>query len=454
MPELRSPHPPKPPQALQACRPARGWRAGVARVRGRAGCSPCARVAGVAALALVLTGLPAAGTAQAQSLAEVVREALRDYPAAAAARAGAAGAAAEVERALAARWPTVGVGATAIEQDAAPRRLVATPSAQYTVYAGGGIEAGVERAQALQRAAQARATATLEEVALQVAEAYLQWARQAEVVELSRAHLQALERIRDDVRRIVEVDAGRSVDLGQAEVRVNAARLALEQRQGELALAGVRLARFRPQGPPARPEGLDDEPGVLPDTLPQALVRAQARHPQLAQALAQAEAADAAVEQARAQQRPRVAVQMTHQINPYTLRPGLNTQLNLEMPVFNGGAGSAAVGSAAEQARAARLAADEQALLVRERVAAAWTEWETARRRETLQQGQERAAQQVVEGYQLQFRLARRSLLDLLNIHTEAQGYAEAAAVSRAERRVARVRLAAALAELAPAYAR
>lgn len=424
-----------------------------ARPAGRAAPSG-GRAGRFAALLAGLLAAAGAGAVHAQSLAEVVREALRQYPAAQAARAGAAGAEAELERARAARWPVVGVGATAIEQEAAPRRVVATPSATYTVYAGGGIEAGVVRAQALLRAAERRTGATLEEVALQAAEAYIVWARQAEAVELARAHLQALERIRDDVRRIVEVDAGRSVDLAQAQVRVNAAQLALEQRQGDLAQAAARLARYREQGPPARAEGLDEEPGTAPASLDQAQARALAAHPLLAQAQAQAEAAQAAVEQAQAQLRPKVALQVTHQVNPYTLRPGLNTQLSVEMPVFNAGAGSAAVTAAAEQSRAARLAAEEQALLVRERVAVAWADWQAAQRRETLQQGQARASQQVVEGYQLQFRLARRSLLDLLNIHTEAQGYAEAAAAARADRRLARHRLAAALAELAAAYAR
>jgi hypothetical protein len=60
----------------------------------------------------------------------------------------------------------------------------------------------------------------------------------------------------------------------------------------------------------------------------------------------------------------------------------------------------------------------------------------------------------VVEGYQLQFRLARRSLLDLLNIQAEAHGYAVASAGARAERRLARFRLAASLAELGRVYAR
>lgn len=408
------------------------------------------------AAARVLAGLLlcAGPAAQAQSLAEVVREALRQYPAVLAARAGADGSAFELERARAARWPTLGVGATALEQEAAPRRLVATPQASYTVYAGGGVEAGIERAQALRRVADGKAASTLDEVGLQAAEAYIVWARQLETVQLARENLQALQRIRDDVRRIVEVDAGRMVDLSQAEVRVNAAALGVEQRQGELAQAAARLARFWPHALPPLAEGLEEEPGERPATLGQALAFAGERHPLLSQGLAQVDAAQAAVVQARAQRRPRVDVQLSHHLNPYTLRPGLSAQLNVNMPVFDAGAGAATVAAAAAQAQATRAAADEQALAVRERIAAAWAEWESALRRETLNEGQDRAVQRVVEGYQLQFRLARRSLLDLLNVQAEAHGYAVAAAGARAERRLARFRLAAALAELGRAYAR
>lgn len=391
---------------------------------------------------------------QAQSLPEVVRESLLQYPAVVAARASAAGSASEVERAKAARWPTVGVGATAIEQEAAPRRLVATPQASYTVYAGGGIEAGIARAQALQRAAVGKTASTLDDVGLQSAEAYIVWARQIEIVNLARENLQALQLIRDDVRRIVDVDPGRRVDLSQAEVRVNAAALAVEQRESDLAQAAARLARFWPRALPERPEGLEEEPGERPASLGHALAFAGERHPLLVQGLAQVEAAEASVTQARAQTRPRVELQVSHQVNPYTLRPGLNTQLNVNMPVFNAGAGAAGVAAADAQARAARAAADEQALAVRERVTAAWSEWQSAQRRESLQEGQDRAAQKVVEGYQLQFRLARRSLLDLLNIQAEAHGYAVAAAGARAERRLARFRLAASLAELGRVYGR
>jgi adhesin transport system outer membrane protein len=396
----------------------------------------------------------ACSAAQAQSLAEVVREALAQYPAVRAARALAASSDSELDRAKAARWPVVGIGATAFEQEAVPRRLVATPQAQYTVYAGGGIEAGIARAEALQRAAQGKTASTLDEVGLQAAEAYIAWARQLEIAHLARENLQALQRIRDDVRRIVEVDAGRMVDLSQAEVRVNAAALAVEQREGELAQAAARLARYWPRPLPDRPEGLDEEPGGRPASLGEALAYAGERHPLLAQGLAQAQAAEAALTQARAQMRPRVELQVAHQLNPYTLRPGLNTQLQVNMPVFDAGSGVAGVAAADAQARAARATADEQALLVRERITAAWSEWQSALRRQALHDRQDLAATKVVEGYQLQFRLARRSLLDLLNVQAEAHGYAVAAAGARAEARLARFRLAAALAELGRTYGR
>jgi adhesin transport system outer membrane protein len=228
----------------------------------------------------------------------------------------------------------------------------------------------------------------------------------------------------------------------------------VEQREGELAQAAARLARFWPRALPARPQGLDEEPGGRPASLGEALAYAGESHPLLAQGLAQAQAAEAALTQARAQMRPRVELQLAHQLNPYTLRPGLNTQLQVNMPVFDAGSGAAGVAAADAQARAARAAADEQALLVRERITAAWVEWQSALRRQSLHGRQDLAAQQVVEGYQLQFRLARRSLLDLLNIQAEAHGYSVAAAIAGAETRLARFRLAAALAELGRAYGR
>ena len=60
--------------------------------------------------------------------------------------------------------------------------------------------------------------------------------------------------------------------------------------------------------------------------------------------------------------------------------------------------------------------------------------------------------EQVVEGYRQQFRLARRQLLDLLNIQAESFGYQSAAMTAFYDEQVARVRLLAVMGDLAKRF--
>lgn len=398
---------------------------------------------------LSLGALLACSGAAAQSLVDVIRQALAEYPLVQSARANAQGAQAELDRAEAARWPVVGLGATALQQDQAPHPLVATPQVTYTVYAGGAIVAGIERAQAGLRGANSKTGATRDDVALQAAEAYLGWGRSLQLLRLASTNLGAHERILDDIRAIVEVDPGRRVDQRQAELRVSAARLIVSQRQVELVQARNRLARFAANAMSTGPQGLDVELGGRPSGIDAALAAAADGHPVLAQAVAAVDVASAAVVVARAQTRPKVDLSLVYQVNPYTLQPGILTQLSATMPVFNGGAGAAGIESAQAQHRAANFALEEQRLALRERIASAWAEWDAALQRESLNQGQTQAGDELVSSYREQFRLARRSLLDLLNVQSEAHGYATAAVQAQFDRRVASYRLAAATGTLA-----
>jgi outer membrane protein TolC len=393
----------------------------------------------------------AAGATDAEgSLLAVLRESLVRYPAALAARSQVAGAVAELDKATAARWPVLGVGASAYQQSTGTSTRSATPQASYTLYAGGGIEAGVQRAQQLLRSAEGKASGTLDEVAQQAAEAYLMWARALAQKELAVQNHQTLAQIADDVRKIVAVDAGRAVDLGQAEVRVNAAALTVYQRDVELQQMRARLARYA-DVLPAQPVGLDDVPVAVPDTLDGALAAIGPTHPLLVQSVAQLEAAKAGVDVARAQTRPKVDWTWSRQVNPFSMQASNLQQLSVNMPVFNGGAGEAGVRAAAEQVQAAQNTLDEQALVLREKISTAWADWALAQQRVALNQDQSLAGQKLVQSYQLQFRLARRSLLDLLNVQSEAYGYAAAAVQMQYDQRLARFRLSAAMGELARA---
>lgn len=412
-------------------------------------CSTVGLVAWVIALSL-------ASAARAQDetpplgLVPAMREALLRYPAVQAARAQQAAAVADVDKALAARWPVLGIGATALHAETT-RGLArsATPQASYTVYAGGGIEAGIERARRLAQAADGKVAATLDEVAFQAGEAYLIWARSLHQVALARRNLQAVEQIRADMATIVEVDQGRMVDLNQARVRVQSASLQLTQREMELEQARLRLGRYLQSPLPSQPSGLDEM--LLPrvDSLAQAVQEADDRHPVIAQALAQLEAARQGVAIAQAQLRPKVDLSVSRQLSPGSTSGQTVGQLALNMPVFNGGAGQAGVRAALEQHRAAQSHLEEQRRVLRERIGAAWAEWQMARQRTDLGAEQARGGDQLVENYRAQFRLARRSLLDLLNVQNEVYGYQAAALQAGFDARIAALKLEAAMGRLA-----
>ena len=393
---------------------------------------------------------PAPTVEQAGSLVAVVREALVRYPAALAARSQVSGAMAELDKATAARWPVIGLGASAYQQSLGDFTSSLTPQATYTLYAGGGIEAGVQRAQQLVRAAEGKVSGTLDDVAQQAAEAYLMWARALEQKALAEKNMGVLTQMADDVRKIVAVDAGRAVDLNQAVVRVNAAALTVYQRDVELQQMRARLTRYA-DVLPAQPVGLDDVPLTAPSTLETALAAANPTHPLLVQAVAQLEAAKAGVAVARAQTRPKVDLTWSRQVNPFSMQTSNLQQLSVNMPVFNGGAGEASVRSATEQVQAAHNTLDEHTLVLREKISTAWADWAMAQQRVSLNQDQSLAGQKLVESYRLQFRLARRSLLELLNVQNEAYGYNSAAVQMQYDHRLARLRLSAAMGELARA---
>ena len=171
--------------------------------------------------------------------------------------------------------------------------------------------------------------------------------------------------------------------------------------------------------------------------------------PGIANYKAQVTAAEAAVRQAKALYWPSVDLVSTRAFNANTLRFETLTQLQMNVQVFNGQATSAQVDTAVAQLRTAQASLDEARLIMQEKVGLAWQEWITARSRVQLGQSQAHVGEQVVEGYRQQFRLARRSLLDLLNVQADTFNYQTAARSAFHDERIARARLLAVTADLA-----
>jgi adhesin transport system outer membrane protein len=401
---------------------------------------------------------------QAQSLTDVVQQALSNYPALVAAQARADAARADIARARSAHYPQIsfGAGINSYASGSVPSSLGRTslsPSARVNLWSGGRIEADAQRSEALTQASEAQQRLTQDDVALQASEAYLGWLKGQELLALAQHNLQGHQDTLSDIRTIAEVDTGRRIDLAQAQVRVDNARLTVQARQAELAIAVQRLRRYWPEelrSTPGHAGTLDLSQTPLA-SLPASLADAQAHVdeelPALAQLRAQVVAAQAAVRQAQGLYWPTVDLVSSRQFNSNTLRFETLTQLQMNMAVYNGFATDAQIDAAVAQLRAAEASLEEARLQQKEKITQAWEEWLSVRSRADLGNAQSEVSDRVVDGYRQQFRLARRSLLDLLNIQADSFNYRNAAKTAVHDERIARARLLAAMGELARRFA-
>lgn len=422
------------------------------------------RISVVQKLSLVaLACVAASGAAQAQSLADVVQQALASYPALASAKAKTEAARADIARARSAHYPQLSVGASAnsYASGSVPSSIGRTsyaPSAKLNLWSGGRVEADAERSEALTVSSEAQQRVTQEEVALQATEAYLNWAKMADLYQLSVRNLNGHLETLDDIYKIAQADTGRRIDLQQAQVRVDNARLATQQRKSDLVQAMQKLQRFWKGEMDARPAGLNEAVaaggplGTLPASMDEATSYVKDDLPLLAQYRAQVQAAEAAVRQAKGLHWPTVDLVSSRQFNTNVQRFDTLTQLQLNMPLYNGFGTEAQVQAAVAQQRVAQAALDEARLTQKEKVATAWQEWASSSSRARLGATQSDVGDKVVEGYRQQFRLARRSLLDLLNIQADSYNYRSGAMAAMHDERINRARLLASMGALAERF--
>ena len=329
------------------------------------------------------------------------------------------------------------------------------------LWSGGRIEAEANRAESLTQGGELAEAATRDDAALLAAEAYINWARSIELFNLAVRNLESHSVTLEDIRKIVAVDSGRQIDLNQAQVRMDNAALSKLQRETELSQARQRLMRFWLGQLPVRPTGLSEalapsgRLGQVPRTLDQVMAVVTDDLPSVAQQVKQVQAATSGVSAARAQYWPTVDFTSARQLNLSGMAPYKQdtfSQVQMNMPLYSGGATSAGVDAAVSQLKAAEFALDEARLVAREKASLAYHEWVSTQARSTQGAQQATVGDRVVDGYRQQFRLGRRQLLDLLNIQAESFGYQSAAATAFYDEQVARVRLLAATGDLAKRF--
>jgi adhesin transport system outer membrane protein len=396
------------------------------------------RVVALAAVALVQAALHGA-PARATPLDEVVRAAVTDFPTIRAAQANRSAAEFRVEGARAGHYPTLDVGAVGRVTGAS--QSTPLPRARVNVFAGGAIEASVDREAQRVAALESREVATRDDVAFGAAQAYLRTLRAARLVRVSEANLERHARLAEDFEQIVRLDVGRRFDLVQAQARLQAVRGTLEDRLAELGTARQSLARFYPQP-------LDVARMTLPAVAelpvePAAAIGSQ-EHPAVETARREVTAAEANARATRLQRRPRLDFEATGGRDPLS-------QVVLSWPAFD-----ASLTAAEQGAVAARIGAEaslqDVEITIAEQRRQADVDFAAAGRRIVQARTQVQLATELVTIYYEQFRVGRRNLLDLLAAYGELSNGEAALVGAQVDQALARYRIAYTTASFAPRF--
>lgn len=390
----------------------------------------------------------------AQSLQEAVMFALTEYPSISAAKYKSEAAQADVIRAKGPHWPQLTWSGTYNDYRSSglSNRWVQSPTLSLNLWSGGRIQSDVERSEALARASRKQQSITRDDVALLSSEGYLQWAHHQKMVMLAKENLGTHQKILSDFQKITQVDPGRRIDLNQALVRYENAKIILLKSETEMAAAAQRVSRMLTAPAPDKPTGVDFAPTIPHPNLAQALESLNDQHPVIGNLLAQRDAAQASIRYAQAQNAPTANLVHTKVTTPGLADGQYVTQLQLNLPLFDGGSTRGAVAVAQANLQALESTLKETRLILSEQLSTYWSDWLSSSTRAEMGQQQTQTARELAYGYGQQFQVGRRSLLDLLNIQSDLHTYQSNAATALHESRIAQERIMATLGQLANAY--
>lgn len=268
-----------------------------------------------------------------------------------------------------------------------------------------------------------------ETVMLRSIELYAELVRHSRLTELARENLLLHRRYVGQIKDIARADTGRASDLPVAQSRVALAESVLASRLARLESARI---QWRAHSTLPSPEEsstaplalvLRDLPDVdLPISLESALEESLEQHPLVQKALTDLQAVQAGLSLASDQAAPRVGAELSQRQSNnhggvYGQQRGWYAGINLQ---WNFSAGDRyARRAASESLVAAQEAVDGQILQLRSAVETQWFDLQASRTTLASYHDYAEQADAVAKSYAEQFRIGRRSLLDVLNAENE-----------------------------------
>ena len=293
-------------------------------------------------------------------------------------------------------------------------------SAQLTVYDFGANKLAIEAAKESVLATRQALISVEQSVLLRAVSAFMEVRRSLENVALRENNVRLITQELRAAQDRFEVGEVTRTDVALAEARLAAARANLASEQG-----GLDIARAEYAAVVGRKPGALKAPGRLPALQPQEQAQALAlrTHPSMIQAQHNISAAELNVARADAAMKPTVTLQgrygITEGLSPDRFTEGGSISLNVQGPIYQGGALSALK----RQAMARRDAERGNLHVVRhgvtQNVANAYAQLAIARARIQATDRQIRAARVAFEGVREEATLGARTTLDVLDAEQE-----------------------------------
>lgn len=369
--------------------------------------------------ALILTALLAASPAQAETLKHLLQQNLTGAPEVKEALADVEAARNRTEQSKSAHFPTVSVtGSKSLSQyhqdkgDYTSKKIIPGVQAELNLYAFGAIEKDVERSRKEEEYYRHNHAATREELGYTIGQLYLTALNMRESIAVMERSLARHQRILQDLSVVLENDEGRESEFVQAETRMLMVQQEINTYRQKLAATLNTLSKYNHKKISA--ETLSDPFVQLsPDELYHKYsLTDKAQNPLYQAGAADLEARNLSLAAEEKKRLPRVNL-----VGSAT-REDRQIGVQVAWDVFDRAADytvrERASAIAAGHERLLRTARDleESAALAKINIQESQSQLKTLKR-------QIAASEKVVDFYRLQFDVARRSLLDVLNAEKE-----------------------------------
>lgn len=290
------------------------------------------------------------------------------------------------------------------------------------IYDGSSTRNFVRQQAALVNAALARLAGTQENVSLRAIQVYLEVLRRNEIVGLAEANLAHHDETLDKITERFESGVGTKVDVVQTRGRRAQAKsnVLLSQREAKNGIAEF----YRVVGEYPQDLSLPAAVSALPETLEEALELAMTNNPGIDAVEAELAAAEAARKGARGAFYPRFDLELGATRNDdMDGSEGPNDDetavVRMTYNLYRGGSDRARLNEAEAREFAAREGLRSTQRAVEEDVTLIWNELQDILVRLEYLEAHVKSTEEVLDVYQEQLTLGKRTLLDLLDVQNE-----------------------------------